>query len=271
MSHDAASPSPSPSTSTSWRDTDPGLVDRLLHGAVDLHCHSGPSVMPRYFDHYEAMQEASAAGIRALLVKDHYYSAAPVTAVLNKHFAHFNVRMLSGVPLNSQSGGLNIYAVEHGLKLGARLVWMPTFASANHINHHKQDEHFTDKFPQTKKKMLDPVPLTILDGAGRLVPEVGPILDLIAEHDAVLSSGHLHVSEISRCSTRPRVAAWRGDSATIPPTSWTPRSTTFGAWSRWASTSSTRCACSSKARASSSSTRPRYRRSSRRARWNARS
>jgi hypothetical protein len=24
-------------------------VDRLIKGAIDLHCHSGPSVMPRYF------------------------------------------------------------------------------------------------------------------------------------------------------------------------------------------------------------------------------
>ncbi len=179
-----------------WRETDPKMPDRLMSGAIDLHCHSGPSVMPRYFDHYEAMQEASSAGIRALLIKDHYYSATPVTELLNKHFQHLKVTLLSGVPLNNQLGGLNIYAVEHGIKLGAKLVWMPTFTSANHIDHHKQDEHFKDKFPQAKKKMLEPIPLTVLDRAGALVPEVLPILDLIAEHDVVLSGGHLHISEI---------------------------------------------------------------------------
>ena len=123
--------------SASWRQNDPGLSDRLLVGAVDLHCHSGPSVMPRYFDHYDAMQEASSVGIRALLLKDHYYSATPVTEVLNKHFKHLKVTMLSGVPLNNTTGGLNVYAVEHGIKLGARLVWMPTFSSKNHLDHHK--------------------------------------------------------------------------------------------------------------------------------------
>ena len=180
----------------SWRDTDPGVVDRLMVGAIDLHCHSGPSVMPRYFDHYEAMQEASSAGIRALLIKDHYYSATPVTEVLNKHFKHLKVTLLSGVPLNNQTGGLNVYAVEHGIKLGAKLVWMPTFTSANHINEHKKDAHFKDKFPQAKKKMLEPTPLTVLDAQGRLVPEVLPILDLVAEHDVVLSGGHLNIREI---------------------------------------------------------------------------
>jgi uncharacterized protein DUF6282 len=172
------------------------LVDRLLVGAIDLHCHSGPSVMPRYFDHYEAMQEASAAGVRALLIKDHYYSATPVTEVLNKHFKHLKVTLLSGVPLNNSTGGLNLYAVDHGIKLGAKLVWMPTFSAANHINQHKKDEHFKDKFPQTKKRMIEPKPLTILNRDGGLVPEVFPILDLIAENDIVLSGGHLHISEI---------------------------------------------------------------------------
>jgi len=36
----------------------------------------------------------------------------------------------------------------------------------------------------------------VVDDAGRLLPEVSPILKVIAEHDAVLSSGHLHISEI---------------------------------------------------------------------------
>src|SRR3569833_4689958 len=48
-------------------------ISRLLVGAVDLHCHSGPSVMPRDLNHIEAMQEAAAAGFRAMLIKDHYY------------------------------------------------------------------------------------------------------------------------------------------------------------------------------------------------------
>ncbi len=183
-------------TSQETNNIDPQRVDRLVAGAIDLHCHSGPSVMARYLDHIEAMQEASEAGLKAVLLKDHYYSATPVTHLLNKHYSHLGVLMLSGVPLNNAVGGLNVHAVEHGLKLGARLVWMPTFSSANHIHHHQQDEHFKDKFPQTKKKMIEPIPLTVLDEQGRLKDEVLPILDLIAEADAVLSAGHLHISEI---------------------------------------------------------------------------
>jgi hypothetical protein len=181
---------------SNWRQSHPELSAELLNGAIDLHCHSGPSVMPRYFDHYDAMQEASSVGLRALLIKDHYYSATPVTELLNKQFSRLKVTLLSGVPLNNTTGGLNVYAVEHGIKLGAKVVWMPTFSSKNHLDHHKQDEKFKDKFPQTKKVMLEPLPLSILDAHGHLIPEVLPILDLIAEADIVLSSGHLHISEI---------------------------------------------------------------------------
>lgn len=177
-----------------WRQHKPGLGKSLLVGAIDLHCHSGPSVMPRYFDHYEAMQEASDAGVRALLIKDHYYSATPVTVMLNKHFSHMKVTLLSGVPLNNQSGGLNLFAVEHGIALGAKLVWMPTFSSKNHIEHHKNGA--TPNFPSSRKPMLAPVAVEVVDAAGRLLPEVLAILDMVAEHDIVLSSGHLHISEI---------------------------------------------------------------------------
>lgn len=171
-------------------------IDSLMRGAIDLHCHSGPSVMPRYCDHVEAMREASEAGLKAVLLKDHYYSCTPVTTLLNKHFSELDVHMLSGVPLNNSVGGLNVHAVEHGLKLGAKLVWMPTFSSANHIAHHHQDEKFTEKFPQTTQRMLQPIPLTVLDDDGRLKEEVKAILDLIAAEDVVLSAGHLNIKEI---------------------------------------------------------------------------
>lgn len=173
-----------------------GHIDSLMRGAIDLHCHSGPSVMPRYCDHVEAMREASEAGLKAVLLKDHYYSCTPVTTLLNKHFSELGVHMLSGVPLNNSVGGLNVHAVEHGLKLGAKLVWMPTFSSANHIAHHHQDAKFTEKFPQTTQRMLQPIPLTVLDDNGQLKEEVKAILDLIAAEDVVLSAGHLNIREI---------------------------------------------------------------------------
>src|SRR5690242_11600561 len=178
------------------RATDQALeerISRLLVGAVDLHCHSGPSVMARDLNHIEAMQEVAAAGFRAMLIKDHYYSATPITELLNQAYGHLKVTLFSGVPLNNAVGGFNKYAVDHGIALGAKLVWMPTFSSKNHC-----DSPFGIKagFPHTTKKMIPFDPLTPIDANGKVKEEVKEILDIIAQHDVILSGGHLHISEI---------------------------------------------------------------------------
>jgi hypothetical protein len=177
-------------------DARSATIDRLLVGAIDLHCHSGPSVMPRDLDHIEAIEEASQAGLRAVLFKDHFYASDPVVALLRSHYSHLGVELLSGVALNNSVGGINRYAVDHSIKLGGRIVWMPTFSAANHIDQHRRDKHFDEKFPTTKEKMLEPAPLQALDANGEVHDELKFILDLIAEADLVLSAGHLHISEI---------------------------------------------------------------------------
>lgn len=176
--------------------TDAALEDRisgLLVGAVDLHCHSGPSVMARDINHIEAMQEAAAAGFRAMLIKDHYYSATPITEMLNQAYGHLKVTLFSGVPLNNAVGGFNKHAVDHGIALGAKLVWLPTFSAKNHI-----DSPYGIKagFPHTTRKMIPFDPMTPLDANGGVKDEVKEILDLIAQYDVILAGGHLHISEI---------------------------------------------------------------------------
>ncbi len=167
------------------------LVDELLRGAVDLHCHSGPSIMDRKLDHIEQIRDAEAAGLHAVLFKDHFYSNTPVMTVLARYRQSIApLHLLSGVPLNNQLGGLNPYAVEHGLMLGARMVWMPTLCARNHL---------TTAFRYNLHGRLGlrpPTALSVLDDRGRLRDAVKEILDLIAEHDAVLCGGHLHISEL---------------------------------------------------------------------------
>lgn len=166
-----------------------GLANELLRGAVDLHCHSGPSVMERKLDHLEQIREAEAAGMHAVLFKDHFYPNAPVMEMLAE-YRQTGLHLITGVPLNNQLGGFNPKAVELGLRQGARMVWMPTLCSHNHM---------TTAFRYGLHERLglrSAERLTVLDARGRLKPELLPILDLIAAHDAVLCGGHLHVSEM---------------------------------------------------------------------------
>lgn len=167
-------------------------VAQLLVGAVDLHCHSGPAAMPRILGHHEAFQDALEAGFKALLFKDHYYVGMPHCAVLKDIYPDADIELYSGVALNNASGGINPHAVDHAIKLGGKIVWMPTFAAKNHI-----DAYAAKSFPKTAKPMLPPIPLTVLDANGNLIDEAKQILDLIAADDIILAGGHLHVSELA--------------------------------------------------------------------------
>jgi hypothetical protein len=168
-------------------------IDNLLVGAVDLHCHSGPSVMARDINHVEALEEVAAAGFRGMLIKDHYYSATPIVRLLKETHGHLGVDLYSGVPLNNSNGGFNKHAVDAGCALGANLVWMPTFSSKNHID---SPYGIKANFPHTITKMIPFEPLTPLDENGNIKDEVKEVLDLVAQYDVILSGGHMHVSEI---------------------------------------------------------------------------
>jgi len=167
------------------------VANALLKGALDLHVHSGPSTMPRQVDHFQATEEAAAAGMRGILFKDHHYSVAPFIPIMERMLGHLNVAMYSGLVLNNTVGGLNPFVVDAQLKMGAKLIWMPTAQSANHI----RSSH--GKTRLASNVQLKPAPgITVVDPYGQLLDEVKEILDSIAASDAILSSGHLHVSEI---------------------------------------------------------------------------
>ncbi|MCZ0734894.1 DUF6282 family protein [Phreatobacter sp. AB_2022a] len=169
-------------------------IEELLVGAVDLHCHSGPAAMPRILDHHEALMDCAAAKFRALVYKDHFYLGTAHAVILEKLVPDTGVRLFSGLALNNASGGFNPHAVDHAVKLGAKIIWMPTLSAANHIAVQASGQAKT--FPKTAQKMLDPIPLTALDANGRVADPVKQILDLIAEADVILAGGHLSVQEL---------------------------------------------------------------------------
>jgi hypothetical protein len=171
----------------------PAEVAELLIGAVDLHCHSGPAAMPRILDHHDELLDAAAAGFRAVLYKDHFYPGMAHAIMLEKLFPELGVRLYSGIALNNASGGINPHAVDHAIKLGGKIVWMPTLSAANHIDVLASGKAKT--FPKTSQKMLDPTPLSALDANGRLTDETKKVIDLVAEADIILAGGHLHVTE----------------------------------------------------------------------------
>jgi hypothetical protein len=96
-----------------------------------------------------------------------------------------DIKIFGSICLDYEIGGTNIHAVQNAVQLGAKVVWMPTFSSANSIN-----------MMRAQGLPLKGEGFSIIDKAGKLVPEMEPILSLIQKNDMVLATGHISPQEI---------------------------------------------------------------------------
>ena len=167
-------------------------MSELLKGAIDLHVHAGPSVMPRELDAAEMLREASKAGYRAFVVKDHYFPTMTSAYIVQKYIGDGEVKVYGGIALNNSVGGLNINAVDAACAMGAKFIWMPTVSSKNHIMSHKQGL----KFPGSHGIKLEEKPLFYLNKHGELDEKVIEILNYISGTDMILGTGHGSLSEV---------------------------------------------------------------------------
>jgi hypothetical protein len=171
-------------------------VADLLEGAVDLHVHPAPSPMPRRMDGAEASRLAGEAGFDAIVLKSHHHSTVmEILALEQAGVDHGDARLFGGIALNGSVGGINPHAVDLALKMGGRIVWFPTIASAKHIEHHR--EHPNLKFPKLTVHLQPEEPIEVLGADGKPLPEVYAVLESIAEHDAILASGHMAPDQIT--------------------------------------------------------------------------
>ncbi|HEY4396680.1 MAG TPA: DUF6282 family protein [Acidimicrobiia bacterium] len=155
----------------------PVTVD--LTGAADLHCHFGPDAhRERSVDALDAARDAAAAGHAAVVLKSHDYPTAALAAILDRVVD--GVRVLGGICCDREVGGVNPAAVETALRIGAKIVWLPTLSSRQ------------DQLNGIGEALGIPGPgLSVVDEDGALFPETHEVLDLVAAHDAVLATGHV--------------------------------------------------------------------------------
>jgi hypothetical protein len=165
----------------------------LLHGAIDLHTHSSPSLFDRLLDDVGLAEQARAAGMRAVLYKAHEQDTTGRAALVRRVVP--GIEAFGGVVLNHVVGGLNPAAVDASIKLGGRMVWMPTMSAQHHIAFFG-GSHFGTRMKGKTPAAGPPQGLTVLDGAGGLRPEVREILQLIAAAGICLSTGHLSLAEV---------------------------------------------------------------------------
>lgn len=162
----------------------------LLQGAIDMHAHTHPALFKRHIDDADLARYALQYGMRGFVLKDHDSSTTGRAYHLRKSFEE--IEAFGGIVLNRSVGGLNPHVVQAALQYGAKVVWMPSNHSKWHATYFN-----TPDYPQMGRRQpqMPAEGITVLDDEGRLKPEVLTILDLIAEYDACLGTGHLSTQE----------------------------------------------------------------------------
>jgi hypothetical protein len=156
-----------------------GMSFAQLQGIVDTHTHGDPDSSARSIDVLELARIAKAAGMRAIVLKNHYAPTVQAAYLVSQIVP--GIQIFGAISLDRAVGGVNPEAVRQaaafkGKKL--RVVWMPTFDSENEAHFAKQNRPFVS-----------------IQRDGNLLPETMEVLKIIARENIVLATGHSSAAE----------------------------------------------------------------------------
>ncbi|NLJ65378.1 MAG: hypothetical protein GX337_08330 [Christensenellaceae bacterium] len=155
-----------------------------LKGVFDMHVHAAPDIRERAYTDFEMMEAGIRVGAKGIVLKSHHGTTMNRAYLCNEHnrIVHEGENdfvMYGSVTLNYAIGGLNPVAVDTGIKMGAKVIWLPTTHAKNQLAKNGKtggieclDEHF------------------------KPVPKLQEILKIILDNDVVLATGHLAPDEI---------------------------------------------------------------------------
>lgn len=152
----------------------PPAAETSLAGAIDFHCHSAPDSVARSLDSFEVVRQARAAGMRGVVLKNHFVSTAAIAQLAMREIG--GVEVFGGIVLNRAAGGINAEAVRRMSQVDGKrgkIVWLPTFDAENQVRFSRE----TRPFVSVAKD-------------GQLVQELAEVLHLAAEADLILATGH---------------------------------------------------------------------------------
>ena len=151
-----------------------------LTGVIDMHVHAGPDSRPRAMNDWEAVQMAENAGLRGVLLKNHFTMTADRAALAAQLVD--SLLVFGGVALNRSVGGINPEAVRQMAAFSGgrgKVVWLPTFDS---------------QFFITKEGITDPFVPVMKDS--KPVKGLLEVFSLIAKNNLVLAMGHSSPQEV---------------------------------------------------------------------------
>lgn len=158
-------------------------MENVMQGIIDMHIHAAPDVRARKLDDLELMEASVQRGVRAIVLKSHNVPTADRAYLVNRvaaeKYPDVKFTAFGGLCLNRPAGGLNPDAVETSLKLGAKVIWLPTNTAENHY----------------RKNGKDPSKGVVVTRDGKAVDELQDIFALVKQYNAVLATGHIGAEE----------------------------------------------------------------------------
>ena len=145
----------------------------LLKGVIDLHVHSAPDTAKRTYSDIELANAMKKVGARAVVIKSHSVPTMD-RALIAREVTGFEV--YGALALNRAVGGFNPWAVENAIKMGAKIIWMPTFDA----------DYFQKRLGKSGLR-------AVVDN--HLAEHVEDILKLIAGANILLATGHIGPDE----------------------------------------------------------------------------
>jgi hypothetical protein len=166
------------------------VLDEVVRGSTDMHVHFGSDVRPEglgfapRMDALETVRSAEAAGMRAIVLKSHYWPTGGLAQALQPLVP--GTQVFGMVVMNYQSGDrLNPFAAEVGARLGCKVIMAPSMHAAPGVRAARADGGGVFGV------RADQGGLSVTDDNGNLLPEMEDILDIAQQYGVVMASGHL--------------------------------------------------------------------------------
>ncbi len=149
-----------------------------------MHVHTNPDLRLRAYSDLDLADAAVRVGARAIVIKSHLGFTVNRAAIANEYVRkvygeNTGFTMYGGVVMNKVIGGVNPEAVEKGLKLGAKVIWLPTQSAKRHM----------------EKMGQDPANGIELVRDGKVVPDLMDVFRLIRDYDVALGTAHVSPEE----------------------------------------------------------------------------
>ena len=154
--------------------------DVNLTGVIDMHVHAGPDSLPRAMNDLEAARRARDAGLRAIVLKNHFTMTADRAALAVEQVE--GLEIFGGIALNRAVGGINPEAVRQSVAFDGgrgKVVWLPTFDAEFYV----------------KRAGTGATYVSVMKN-GNPVAELVEVFQIVAENNLILAMGHSAPEEV---------------------------------------------------------------------------